>query len=282
MFLRCGDIDLPLDSVAVMGVLNVTPDSFSDGGLWLDPDAATGHGVTMVANGASIIDVGGESTRPGASPVSEEEELRRVLPVIEALANEVTVPISIDTRHPPVAKAALDAGASIVNDTAGEAARPDMGRVVANSGAAVIAMHSRGSPGTMVTMTDYHDVVKHVTDFLLERAEHLESIGVRHESIAIDPGFGFAKNPEQNLELLARLDEVTRFGLPVVAGTSRKSFIGQVLGVDTSQRVEGTLASVVWAVIKGARIVRVHDVLETVRAVRMTEAIQSAAPGAVR
>jgi dihydropteroate synthase len=281
MFLRCRDIDLPLDSVAVMGVLNVTPDSFSDGGLWLDPEAAIGHGVTMVTNGAGLIDVGGESTRPGASPVSEDEELRRVLPVIEGLAKEVTVPISIDTRHPPVARAALEAGASLVNDTAGEAARPDMGPVIADSGAAVIAMHSRGSPGTMVSMTNYNDVVKDVIDFLLERAEDLESIGVRQESLAIDPGFGFAKSVEQNLELLARLDEVTRFDLPVVAGTSRKSFIGKVLDVETSERVEGTLASVVWAVSKGARIVRVHDVLETVRAVRMTEAIQGAHPGTV-
>jgi dihydropteroate synthase len=278
MILRCRDIELSLDFVAVMGVLNVTPDSFSDGGLWLDPDAAIAHGAAMVAEGAAIVDVGGESTRPGASPVPEEEELRRVLPVIERLADEIPAPISIDTRHPPTARAALAAGASIVNDTAGEATSPDMDRLIANSGCGVIAMHSRGSPGTMLTMTAYSDVVRDVTGFLLERAERLESLGVKHDSIALDPGFGFAKNAEQNLELLARLDEVTRFDYPVVAGTSRKSFIGKVLDVETGDRAEGTLATVVWAVAKGARIVRVHDVRAAVRAVRMTEAIQSASP----
>lgn len=261
-----------------MGVLNVTPDSFSDGGLWLDRDAAVAHGVAMVAEGAAIIDVGGESTRPGATPVSEREELRRVLPVIERLAAEVAAPISIDTRHPAAARAALEAGASIVNDTAGEATSPEMDRVMANSGCGVIAMHSRGSPGTMLTMTGYSDVVRDVTDYLLERAERLEAIGVLRESIALDPGFGFAKNTEQNLELLARLDEVTRFDYPVVAGTSRKSFIGRVLGVETAERSEGTLATIVWAVARGVRIVRVHDVRAAVRAVRMTEAIQAASP----
>jgi dihydropteroate synthase len=278
MVFRCRDSELALDSVAVMGVLNVTPDSFSDGGLWLDPDAAIAHGVAMVAEGAAIVDVGGESTRPGATPVPEQEELRRVLPVIEGLAGEIDAPISIDTRHPAAARAALEAGASIVNDTAGEASSPDMDRLIAASGCGVIAMHSRGSPGTMLTMTAYSDVVRDVTDFLLERAERLESMGAKHESIALDPGFGFAKNAEQNLELLARLDEVTRFDYPVVAGTSRKSFIGKVLDVETSQRAEGTLATVVWAVARGVRIVRVHDVRAAVRAVRMTEAIQRASP----
>ncbi|MDP9233692.1 MAG: dihydropteroate synthase [Actinomycetota bacterium] len=278
MMLRCRDIELSLDSVAVMGVLNVTPDSFSDGGLWLDPDAAIAHGVAMVAEGAAIVDVGGESTRPGASPVPEEEELRRVLPVIERLAAEIPAPISIDTRHAATARAALEAGASIVNDTAGEATSPDMDRLIASSDCGVIAMHSRGSPGTMLTMTAYSDVVRDVTGFLLERAERLESLGVKHDSIALDPGFGFAKNAEQNLELLARLDEVTRFDYPVVAGTSRKSFIGKVLDVETGDRAEGTLATVVWAVAKGARIVRVHDVRAAVRAMRMTEAVQGASP----
>jgi dihydropteroate synthase len=278
MVFRCRDIELSLDSVAVMGVLNVTPDSFSDGGLWLDPEAAIAHGVAMVAEGAAIVDVGGESTRPGATPVPEEEELRRVLPVIERLAGDIDAPISVDTRHPAAARAALEAGASIVNDTGGEASSPDMDRLIAGSGCGAIAMHSRGSPGTMLTMTAYSDVVRDVTDFLLERAERLESMGAKHESIALDPGFGFAKTAEQNLELLARLDEVTRFDYPVVAGTSRKSFIGKVLDVETGERAEGTLATVVWAVARGVRIVRVHDVRAAVRAVRMTEAIQGASP----
>jgi dihydropteroate synthase len=278
MVLRCRGIDVPLDPVAVMGVLNVTPDSFSDGGLWLDPGAAVAHGLAMVSEGAAIIDVGGQSTRPGAQPVAEDEELRRVIPVITVLARESQVPISIDTRTTNVARAALDAGASIVNDTAGEDSAPDMATLVAGRGAAVVAMHSRGSPETMLGLTAYSDVVKDVAAFLLERADRLEQIGVAHDAIALDPGFGFAKTGDQNLELLARFDELTGFGFPVLAGTSRKSFIGRVLNADTNERLEGTLATIVWAVAKGARIVRVHDVQQAVRAVRMTEAIQKARP----
>jgi dihydropteroate synthase len=279
MVLRCREIEVPLDSAAVMGVLNVTPDSFSDGGLWFDPDAAVGHGLQMAAEGAAIVDVGGESTRPGAMPVEESEELRRVVPVIESLSREVSIPISIDTRRPSVAAAALEAGASIVNDTAGEAGTIGMGALVASSGAGIIAMHSRGSPRTMGDLTQYSDVVKEVAAFLVERADVLEATGVRHDSIALDPGFGFAKTGEQNLELLARLNELAGFGFPVVAGTSRKSFIGKVLDADTEDRLEGTLATIVWAVAKGARIVRVHEVRPAVRTVRMTEAIQNAVPG---
>jgi dihydropteroate synthase len=271
-------MEVPLDLVAVMGVLNVTPDSFSDGGLWLDPGAAVAHGRAMVSEGAAIVDVGGQSTRPGAQPVAEDEELRRVIPVISALAREIKVPISIDTRTANVARGALDAGASIVNDTAGEDSEPGMAALVAGSGAAVVAMHSRGSPETMVGLTIYSDVVKDVAAFLLERADRLEAIGVHHDAIALDPGFGFAKTGDQNLELLARFDELTGFGFPVLAGTSRKSFIGRVLNTETGQRLEGTLATIVWAVAKGARIVRVHDVQQAVRAVRMTEAIENAVP----
>ena len=261
-----------------MGVLNVTPDSFSDGGRWFDTDAACAHGRAMAAQGASIIDVGGESTRPGASPVPQDEEINRAVPVIAALKSQVDVQISIDTRHASVAGAALEAGASVVNDTSGESADPEMGALVAQSGAAVVLMHSRGSPETMATLADYGDVVAEVSGFLLERAAQLQGLGVAHESIALDPGFGFAKTPAHNLELLARLDELTGAGFPVVTGTSRKSFIGKVLDLPTGERLEGSIATATWAVMKGARIVRVHDVRETWRAVRMIEAIQNVDP----
>jgi dihydropteroate synthase len=275
MKLRCRDRVLSLDRVVVMGVLNVTPDSFSDGGLWLDPDAAVAHGHEMVSQGAAIVDVGGESTRPGAGAVSQEEELRRVVPVVEALAG-AGVLVSIDTRKVAVARAALESGAAIVNDTAGEEVDRGMDALVAAAGAAMIVMHSRGTPETMRSLTDYSDVVTDVRDFLIERARQLEAAGVDGDSIALDPGFGFAKTPEQNLVLLRRLRELTQVGYPVLVGTSRKSFIGAVLEVTEDARLEGTAATVGWAVAHGARIVRVHDVQEMVRVVRMTEAILDA------
>jgi len=256
-----------------MGVLNVTPDSFSDGGLWLDRDAAVRHGLHMIERGAATIDVGGESTRPGAEPVPEEEELRRVLPVVETLASRSDVPISIDTRKPTVAARALEAGAHIVNDTAGEESDPSIGEIAASSGAAIVVMHSRGTPATMRQLDDYEDVVTDVMSFLTGRVKQLEALGVPSESIAIDPGIGFAKNPRQNLQILNRLNEFLSLGYPVLIGTSRKSFIGEVLGVPVDQRVEGSIASVLWAVIRGARMARVHDVEHTLRAVRMVEAI---------
>ena len=256
-----------------MGVLNVTPDSFSDGGLWLDPEAALRHAIDMVAEGADIVDVGGESTRPGATAVPEEEELRRVLPVIEALAGELAAPISIDTRKPAVADAALTAGASILNDTCGEEMDPAMDEVAAGHGAGLVIMHSRGNPSTMKSLTDYDDVVRHVTSFLTRRADQAVAAGVPTDSIALDPGIGFAKTAEQSLRLLGELGELVGMGWPVVVGTSRKSFIGTVLGVTEDERVEGTAASVAWAVACGAHIIRVHDVRPMTRVVRMTEAI---------
>jgi dihydropteroate synthase len=272
--LRCRNRVVPLDRTVVMGVLNVTPDSFSDGGLWLDPKAAIKHGLEMVADGASIIDVGGESTRPGASPVSEEEELRRVIPVIEELAVESDVAISIDTRKPVVARRAVDAGACIINDTAGEIAGRGMDAIVVDTGAAIVVMHSRGTPDTMRSLAQYHDVVGEVGSFLHRRAEELESAGVPQEAIAIDPGFGFAKNPEQNLVLLNRIGEIIALGYPVLVGTSRKSFLGALLDLPESERLEGTAATVAWAVAQGAQIVRVHDVKEMYRIVSVTEAIR--------
>lgn len=273
MNLRCKDRLLALDRVAIMGVLNVTPDSFSDGGLWIDPVPAMEHAVEMVEQGATIIDVGGESTRPDAAPVPEEEELRRVLPVIEGLRDKVDVPISIDTRKPSVARAALRAGASIVNDTLGEAG--SIAEVAAETGAAIVVMHSRGTPRTMRTLVDYDDLVGDVRAFLEAKAIELEEMGIASDAIALDPGFGFAKNPQQNLSLLNGLERITDLPYPVLAGTSRKSFIGVVLDLPEGERVEGTIATVVMAVAKGARIVRVHDVEPVARALKMAQAVMS-------
>jgi len=275
MKLLCKGRVLSLDRTAVMGVLNVTPDSFSDGGLWLDAGAAVDHGEQMAAEGAAIIDVGGESTRPGAAPVAEDDELERVLPVISGLVDRIDVPISIDTRKPQVARRAVEAGASIVNDTAGEWGGRGMDQVAAETGAGIAVMHSRGTPATMRSLTDYSDLVKEVSDFLIGRAQELQRLGVPPESIVLDPGFGFAKTPEQNLELLRHLHEVVGLGFPVLSGTSRKSFIGAVLGAETEDRLEGTLATVAWSVVKGARIVRVHDVTPVSKMVKMIEAITS-------
>ena len=219
---------LSLDRCAVMGVLNVTPDSFSDGGLWFDPERAIAHAKEMVAQGADIIDVGGESTRPGSEPVSEKEELRRVMPVIEALAGN-DIPLSIDTRKPSVAKRAVEAGAHIVNDTSGEESDPAMGKVAAETGAAIVIMHSRGTPATMRSLTDYVDVVTDVGAFLARRAKELQNEGVGRDSIVLDPGYGFAKTPVQNLAMLRRIEEHLALGYPLLVGTSRKSFIGAVL-----------------------------------------------------
>lgn len=278
MELRCRGRVLALDRVAVMGVLNVTPDSFSDGGLWLDADKAVAHGLEMVEQGAWIIDIGGESTRPGAAAVPEDEELRRVLPVIEALAGATDAAISIDTRKPSVALRAVEAGATFINDTAGEISDREMDKVAASTGAAICVMHSRGTPATMRELTDYSDVVTEVRDFLERRANELRDLGVPDDSICLDPGIGFAKTPRQNLELLQRLEEITDLPWPILMGTSRKSFIGAVLDLPEDQRAEGTLATVVVSVLAGAKIVRVHDVREASRAVTMTEAVGD--PGA--
>jgi dihydropteroate synthase len=244
---------------AVMGIVNVTPDSFSDGGRFLDPDAAVGHGLALVAAGADLLDVGGESTRPGAEPVGEAEELRRVLPVVERLAAEAGVPVSIDTSKAGVATAALAAGARVVNDVAagGDA---EMFGVVAEAGAGLVVMHMLGEPRTMQHDPHYGDVVVEVGDFLAERLAAARDAGVHTASLCADPGLGFGKTATHNLELLARMRElVARVDVPVLVGPSRKSFIARVLGDDVVARDDGTLATAVWAVDHGARIVRVHD-----------------------
>jgi dihydropteroate synthase len=268
---------------AVMGIVNVTPDSFSDGGRFLDPEAAVAHGLDLVASGADVLDVGGESTRPGAEPVEEGEELRRVLPVVQRLAAETAVPISIDTRKARVARAALDAGATIVNDVAAGADEA-MFAAVAAAGAGLVVMHMRGEPRTMQHDPHYDDVVVEVGDFLVDRLARARDAGIASESLCADPGLGFGKTGAHNLELLARLRElVARVDVPVLIGPSRKAFIARVLGDDLVARDDGTLATAVWAVDHGARIVRVHDagaVADALRLLTLMHAIDADAVGA--
>ena len=259
----------------VMGVVNVTPDSFSDGGKFLDPGAAVAHALKLVSDGAEILDLGGESTRPGASPVSEEEELRRVIPVLKKLVPQVKVPISIDTSKPAVARAALDAGASIVNDIAA-ATRTDftMWQIVAEQHAGYVVMHAQGSPATMQTQPVYKDVVRDIGGFFSERlGQLLNEVGVPMEQVVIDPGIGFGKTLELNLTLLAGLKTFTNWRRPLLVGVSRKSFIGELLGTEVQNRLPASLACAALAVGDGAQIIRTHDVAETVQAVRMAEAI---------
>ena len=253
-----------------MGVLNVTPDSFSDGGRWLDPEAAVAHGLGMVAEGADVIDVGGESTRPGADPVEADEERRRVLPVIGALAPHVRV--SIDTRKADVAEAAIAAGATLVNDISASLAP-----VAAAGGVGWVAMHMQGDPRTMQQAPSYVDVVAEVRAFLVARASHARDLGV--DEVWIDPGIGFGKTMAHNLALLAHLDQLVDTGFPVVVGTSRKSFLGRLTGdAPTHDRVEASVATAAWALAQGAAMVRVHDVAPTVAAARLLAQGPVAAP----
>jgi dihydropteroate synthase len=247
---------------AVMGILNVTPDSFSDGGRFVDVDAAVEHGVAMAAHGAAIVDVGGESTRPGAEPVPEDEERRRVLPVLTALVG-AGVRCSIDTRHAAVAEAALDAGASMVNDVSAS-----LHEVAAAAGVPWVAMHMLGDPLTMQGAPRYDDVVTEVRDFLVRRAEAALAAGV--PEVWIDPGFGFGKTDDHNLSLLRHLDALVATGHPVLVGTSRKGFLGRLTGgAEVADRLEASLATAVWALDAGASMVRVHDVEATVHGLRL-------------
>ena len=259
----------------VMGVINVTPDSFSDGGRFFDPDVAAAAGIRMIAEGADFLDVGGESTRPGSDAVVAEDEIDRVVPVIKRLSAEVEAPISIDTRKPDVAQAALDAGAVILNDvTAGS--DPKMFDVVEGAGAAMVLMHMRGEPKIMQQLTDYGDVVPEVRDYLTQRVEAAVARGIDQGRLAIDPGLGFAKTEEQNYVLMRDIREFLRVSRPVVVGPSRKSFIGKVLGTEVDERLEGTAGAVAWMAGQGAHIVRVHDVKAMVRVVRVVDAITRA------
>jgi dihydropteroate synthase len=272
--LRVGDRVLPTARrCLVMGVVNVTPDSFSDGGRYLDPEAAVAHGLDLVAEGADLLDVGGESTRPGATDVPEAVELERALPVIEELARAAGVPVSIDTRKAAVAAAALAAGATMVNDVSAGRHDPDLLGVAADAKVPLVLTHMLGTPATMQDDPRYDDVVGEVEAFLAERCRAAEAAGVDHQALVVDPGIGFGKRDHDNYALLDQLARFTQLGHPVMVGTSRKGFIGRVLDSPADQRVEGTAATVVWAVERGARIVRVHDVAPMVRAVRMTEAM---------
>ena len=263
--------------VHVMGIVNVTPDSFSDGGQFLDPAEAIEHGLRLAEEGADILDVGGESTRPGADPVSEGGEAERVLPVVDALAAKSSVPVSIDTTKASVARAALDAGAQIVNDVSAGRFEPHIFGVAAARRAPIVLMHMLGEPRNMQKDPRYADVVGEIAAFLSERAEAAVADGVPRDRIVVDPGFGFGKTVEHNLVLLRRLREFRCLGFPVLAGTSRKSFVGATLGgLDTGERLEGTAATVALAVLNGAAFVRVHDVREMARVVRMVEAVQAA------
>jgi dihydropteroate synthase len=262
----------------VMGVLNVTPDSFSDGAQFLSLDKALAHAEQMIADGADILDIGGESTRPGACLISPEDELQRVLPVIEKLTKRTTVPISIDTTKAVVARAALGAGAAIVNDISALRFDFHIADEVAKSGAGLVLMHSRGTPATMQRLPPVADVLEEVTNGLRSSVAMAERRGVKRESIVIDPGIGFGKTQEQNVELIARLDRLAHVfpDLPILIGTSRKSFIGRLLdNSPVTDRVHGTMASVTTAVLRGAHIVRVHDVKAAVETVRIADAFNS-------
>lgn len=273
MFLRCATRTLDLSEPIVMGVLNVTPDSFSDAGQFLDPERAIEHGLRMVEAGAGFIDVGGESTRPGAAMVPEEEELRRVVPVIEALVRRVDVPISVDTSKPRVMRAAVEAGAELINDIyalrlpgALEAAR--------DSGAAVCLMHMQGEPRTMQIEPRYDDVVAEVRDFLNDRVAVCLEAGLQLDRLVVDPGIGFGKRLQHNLALLAALPTLGAHGVPVLVGVSRKSMFKDLLGRPVDERLPGALAVATASVLAGARIVRTHDVRETLDAVKVAAALK--------
>jgi dihydropteroate synthase len=256
----------------LMGVVNVTPDSFSDGGLYLDPARAIAHGRELEAAGAAILDVGGESTRPGAEEVALEEELRRVEPVVAGLVGGEAI-VSVDTSKAAVAAAALDAGAAIVNDVTALRGDQEMAALCADRGATVVLMHMLGTPRTMQDEPRYGDVVADVKAFLAERVEAAMAAGVAEERIWLDPGIGFGKTAEHNLELLRRLSELRELGRPLVIGTSRKSFIGRLDGSDAGERLGGTIASSVLAVAEGAEVLRVHDVAEVGQAMAVAGAI---------
>jgi len=268
---RCGRFELVLARPLVMGVVNVTPDSFSDGGRFLDPEAAIDHARRLIGEGADIVDVGGESTRPGARPVEAAEELQRVLPVIRALRDE-SVPVAVDTLKPEVMRAAIAEGASIVNDV--YALRvPGALDAVSASDAGICLMHMQGEPRTMQAAPHYEDVVREVKAFLRERMAAAASAGIAGERVAVDPGFGFGKTVEHNLELLRRLPELVELGVPVLVGLSRKSTLGAITGRPASERLAASLAAALLAVLRGATIVRVHDVAATRDALAVLAAV---------
>ncbi len=259
--------------VLVMGILNVTPDSFSDGGRFLDPQRALAHVEQLVSEGVDLVDIGAESTRPGSKAIDEQEEIRRLKPVLEVIGKRATVPLSVDTHKAGVAERAIDWGAVLINDISALENDPRMGHVIARTRAGLVLMHKRGTPHTMQQYCQYDNVVEEVRDYLGSRMRHAEKIGIALEQMLIDPGIGFAKNAQQNLSLLKGLGSFRQLGRPVLVGVSNKSFIGTVTGQPVDQRIMGTAAAVAAAVLGGARIVRVHDVGSIREVVRMSEAI---------
>jgi dihydropteroate synthase len=257
----------------VMGILNVTPDSFSDGGRFLDPAAALDHAVAMAGEGADFIDIGAESTRPGARPVPAKEQLARLVPVLRLLKRGVKVPVSVDTTSAKVAAAAIREGADIVNDVSALAGDPRMAAVVARFGVPCILMHMKGRPRTMQRNPKYHDLMAEITGFLAEALGRGEAAGIKRTQMLVDPGIGFGKTLEHNLEILRRLAELESLGVPVVVGPSRKRFIGAVLDAPPEERLEGTIAACVFAAANGANVLRVHDVKPVVRALKLTDAL---------
>jgi dihydropteroate synthase len=274
MLLRARQFEFSFPRPALlMGVVNATPDSFYDGSRYGDAEAAIAHALQLAAEGADIIDIGGESSRPRANPVSEAEELRRVIPVLEALAGAVSIPLSIDTVKPGVAREALRAGASIINDIAANRDGDEMWRLAAESGAAYVVVHMQGAPATMQDNPAYDDVVSEVSRFFEERLNRLQACGVNQEQVMLDVGIGFGKAPAHNLQLLAHLACFTKWKRPLLLGASRKSFLGRVVGAKLQERLPPSLACACWGVQNGARIIRCHDVAATRHAVRMTEAL---------
>ena len=270
--LNCRGYALQFNKTLIMGVLNVTPDSFSDGGMFLDPVKAIEQAKKMVEEGADIIDVGAESSRPGSQAISEEVELKRLIPVIRALVNELKVPISIDTYKSKVARECLEIGAHLINDITG-LQNEEMIQVVAEHQVPVVIMHMKGTPQNMQLNPIYGDVVAEIKDFLNSRINTAKQSGIK--DIIIDPGIGFGKSAEHNLEILKRLNEFTELNCPILVGPSRKSFIGNITGLPVTERIEGTLAAVSIAVMNGANIVRVHDVKQCKRAVQVADAIKN-------
>ena len=258
----------------LMGVLNVTPDSFSDGGLFFDKEKAIAQGLRMVEEGADIIDIGGESTRPGSKPLGLEEELRRVIPVIESLSKEIGIPISIDTYKSAVAKKAIEAGAEIINDISGLKYDPTLAKVAAKEDTPLILMHIRGTPETMQKDVHYESLFSEILQYLSDSIQTAESAGLDPQQIIIDPGIGFGKTLEDNLLIIKNLFEFRVLGKPILLGTSRKSFVGKILDADAKDRIEGTLSSIAIGVLNGAHIIRCHDVLQAKKAIAVADAIR--------
>jgi dihydropteroate synthase len=276
--LRCRRRSFNLgEKTHLMGVLNITPDSFSDGGLFFDKDKAIAHGMKMAEEGADIIDIGGESTRPGSKPLGLEEELRRVLPVIEVLASKTDLPISIDTYKSQVASRAIEAGAEIINDISGLHFDPELATVAAREHTPIVLMHIRGTPETMQKNVHYESLFSEIITYLKEGIQRAESAGVDPEQIVVDPGIGFGKTLNDNLLIIKHLSEFRILGKPVLLGTSRKTFIGKILGANPDQRLEGTLSSIAIGVLNGAHIIRSHDVLQAKKAIAVADAIRMAA-----